>query len=293
MQTYSQDWGLHWISCPTAEPTDQVWFRRTLLFDAKPASAHLTIATKGKYILYMNGYNVSTDVLLPYSPNGNDTVSVTTYEVARFMRADTNVVAVWYSPSVKYTDKQLSLTLWGTTEQGGTFAYSTNGTWLCRTANGKTTVNGDEIINGTTYLRDWNRSDFSIMGWLPAKETTGYSPSPIVITPLIHTAERITRIYRYMYFDDYGKDIAYTFPRRFDGWVRVTLRNMQRGDTISVNGLRYVCNGEMDEQACRRFTKSQSNIAVISGDSLLSRENNIMNVEAINIEPRLHDSYMY
>lgn len=77
--------------------------------------------------------------------------------------------------------------------------------------------------------------------------------------------------------------VRYRFSRWFDGWIRVTLRGMHRGDTLHINGLHYICTGKDDEQACRRFSSSGQWTAIIEGDSTFSHRR-ITNVEGIEID---------
>lgn len=287
----AQDWGLRWIACPAAGEGGQVWFRRTFTVVERPPSARLTIASAGTFELFVNGYNVTTDVLTPLAGSPSDTIRVMTFEVGRFLRADSNVVAVWYSPSTA-SRKQLALSIYGGCRDSDRVAIETDGQWFCRPANARVTPDGGETIDDGGYITDWNTAGASVTGWLPACEPQGLRPSPIVLVPPIHKARRIRQISRYTFLDDLGSSIVYRFGARFDGWVRLTLRGMHRGDTLSVNGLTYICSGRTDEQACRRFTTSASTIAVVSGPEGFSREN-VTDVEAIDIETYTHTSYLY
>jgi len=283
----AQEWNQPWISHPTADSTAQIWFKKTFELSERLQTADIYVASNGRFIVYVNGYNVSADVLEPFC-----TGAMMRYNANRFLRKGANTVAVWYSPMppCRQTNEQIALTVCGTDAHGHPFATATDGTWLCRQANATTTVYGDETVEANHYVPDWNIGEESIVGWLAAKEHIGGRTASQV--PLWHDAMHISRIDNYAYFDETADGIVYHFKNHFDGWVRLTLRNMQRGDTISVNGLRYVCSGEDDEQACRRFTTSLSNIAVVKASRRLSRDN-VTNIEAITIEPYLHKSYSY
>ena len=95
-------------SLPGAGPCSQVWFRRAFTVARPPLSARVTIASAGRYELFVNGYNVTTDVLAPSAGPPGDTIRVMTYEVGRFLRPDTNVVAVWYSPLAPHPQAALT-----------------------------------------------------------------------------------------------------------------------------------------------------------------------------------------
>lgn len=287
----SQDWGQRWIAHPAAEPTEQVWFRHTFLVDELPASARVTVASGGLYALFVNGYNVTTDVLEPLPAAAPGRVTVTEYEVARFLRSDTNVVAVWYSP-LSPTRKQLSLSLYAPGRRGSCLAFAADGTWMCRTAGAVTTPGGAETMADGDFREDWNRPEASLLDWTHAAEQRGMPPSRMVWQGHLRRAMRVAVTDTYSYFDDHGSDLVYRFSRPSCGWVRVTLRGMSRGDTLRVGGLTYICSGRTDEQACRRFTTELSASVLISGPPGFSRDN-IMNVEAIGIEPYVRMSYAY
>ncbi len=286
-----QDWNQQWISAPQADSAQQVWFRRTYVLPERAMQATIRIASKGHYVLYVNQYNVSTDVLTPPEAGG---IAVMHHDVTRFVRPDTNVIAVWYAPRLPLmpTAKQLSLCFYGNLPDGGRFAYSTDSSWFCRAANVRTTAGGSEAADGRSYIDDWKAPSASILGWQPAtQKETGGSDRAIDIAP-IHPAKRIAHIYSCRYFDDSGTSIAYRFERPFEGWVRLTLRGMRPGDAVSINGQEYICTGIPDEQACRRFTTAFYDHVMVSGPPSFSRAN-IMNIEGISIEDYTHRSYLY
>ena len=86
------------------------------------------------------------------------------------------------------------------------------------------------------------------------------------------------------FFDLTDNGVLYDFTPGFYGFTRVTLRDCKRGQRISINGLQYTCNGEMDEQAFGRFAPGFCRKVLISGDRNFKKEQ-IQNVEAIAIEP--------
>ena len=301
----AQDWGLRWIACPGAGPCSQVWFRRAFTVARPPLSARVTIASAGRYELFVNGYNVTTDVLAPSAGPPGDTIRVMTYEVGRFLRPDTNVVAVWYSPLAP-TRKQLSLSLCAPARGGDAIALHADGAWLCRPAGAETALPcpggmaqpspyfqlSAETVDDNLSLPGWNLPGAPVVGWLHAAEQYGLPPQPLAVVRPPYAARRIASIRSYTFLDDHGSTLVYHFGRRFDGWVRLTLRGMHRGDTLRVNGLTYICSGRTDEQACRRFTSAASSIAVVSGPEHFSRKN-VMSVEAIDIETYTHRSLLY
>ena len=78
--------------------------------------------------------------------------------------------------------------------------------------------------------------------------------------------------------------VVYDFGTAFQGWVRVTLRDARVGEQVNVGGMVYVCTGQMDEQACRKFTLPVCRRVWIYGDAHF-RKSQIQNVEGLVLEP--------
>lgn len=287
----AQEWNRHWIHHPRATKGEQVWFRRTLHIDEKPLTARITAACDGRMIVYVNGYNVSTDVFAPCGRWGTDTIQAVNYEVARFLRKGPNVVAVWAAPRSD-SRKQLSLTLMTGNGECGPQVRNTDGNWLCRTNGCVTDADGNEIVDGSGYSDDWNKPYTDTMQWLTAEETTNCEPSVIVETPPIHYEARIVRISNGQPYNGDNSPTAFPNDRAAQKMTRITLRGMARGDTLSVSGLTYICSGQTDEQACRRFTTDTTDCVTISSNRDLTNEN-VTNIETLYIEPRLKKSWMY
>ena len=84
MNGFAQEFATHWIACPDADSTSQVWFRHTYIADGAAASATITVATTGLFELYINERNVSTDVLMPCRKPFSDNPEAITFDVTRF-----------------------------------------------------------------------------------------------------------------------------------------------------------------------------------------------------------------
>lgn len=292
----AQGWDTHWIHHPGAADGEQVWFRRTFTDNCQAITeAYVKVASGGRFMLFVNGYNASTDILTPDGGQPSDTLRTVTYDVTHLLRPDTNVVAVWYAPTEsRLSDRrQLSLTFYGRTSDGteGQFAHVTDSTWMCRTNGCCTRQDGGETVDATAWTPDWNTAGGSPMGWqwAEADEADGSHASDD-IQPA-RTSWRTARIRPYSLTTTDGTTMAYGCGRRFYGQVRVTLRGMRRGDRISVDGLEYVCAGRDDEQACRRFTAIECGAVTISGERL--KPENITNVEGIAIQPYVPNGWIH
>lgn len=272
----AQEWLLPWIGSDRGDSTSQQWFRKTFTIDQRPTVARLYVATVGRFVVYVNGYNVSTAVLEPYDP-----AMLTDYDATPYLRAGRNTIGVWYSPMppCRPAKAQIALTLCYTDADGRKHAIATDDGWLCRQANAQSTADGGETIVNSEYVADWNSNDFGVVGWWTAHKATGPQASDRGRRPV---ARRISSIRGYAFREGEANNVAYIFREPFDGWVRLTLRDMYRGDTIRVGGLTYVCSGDTDEQACRRFTTSQGRVVEVAGPIGFSYTN-VTNIEAIDI----------
>ena len=297
----ASDWNLLWITCPQADSVSQVQYRHTYVFDGCPETGKISIASSGRHILFVNGYNVSVNVIEPgVSPVGN-AVSMVTYDVTRYLKADSNIVAVWSSPvpPCRAGAKGMALAFYGLDAYGRRYSYRADDSWICRQSGSCTMPSGTEACDAQLADVDWHSSDFKYPVWQGA-EISGKVSSvdgirqriPFYTVPLWHTVLRPVHIYGYKYFDVDGRHIVYRFPHTFNGWVRVTFRGMSSGAEVVANGLRYRCNGDIDEQACRRFTTTWQN----SADIMLPPDasvDNIQNVEGIEIAPCLYTGWKY
>ena len=279
----AQEFGMRWLYCPQAEETQQVWFKRSFHMNEPAANAILSIASEGRYIVYVNGYNISTDL---FSDNPRGAIAVRDFDVTRFLDEGTNTIAVWYSP-VSYGRRQLYAVLSGQWNSGGNFYLSNDQGWRCRTANARTLPDGNEEIDGSRYLSDWKEYDwkddaFLLSEWKPAVVATDLMPAVISFVRHEVPAFHAQRILKRAKVSQRGNTLTYDFGQPIEGWVRVTMRGMKKGEVMEVNGLRYTCRGGSDDQACRRFTTNSAGIARIILPAGRSRSN-ITRVEAISI----------
>ena len=279
----AQQFGCSWVSLPSADSTSQVWFRRTYVLPARPRRAFVTVASTGFFTLYVNGRNVSNAVRTP-SRTPTDTLARSmTFCADRFLRPDTNTVAVWYSPTFPRADsRQVSVCFHGTDSSGRPFAFWSDGTWLCRNADMSLTAGGGEVQQAPADDWRWNGPDTRLALWQHARETEGRSGESTADCQWLPQGARVSHIMAPRYFDEFGDSIVYDFGQGFYGTVRITLRDCVPGERINVDGLVYTCNGENDEQAFRRFTAVFRRKVPVSGDRHF-RPGQIQSVEALEM----------
>lgn len=127
------DFGCRWMSHPAPDDTSHVWFRRTLVTEEQdmPRTAYIHVATTGRFVLYVNGRNVSTALFTPDRTPSDTTVMAISYDVRRFLRPDSNTIALLYCPSTR-TRRQVSVSFYGIAADSSHFATNDTDGWLCR-----------------------------------------------------------------------------------------------------------------------------------------------------------------
>ena len=302
------DFDCRWLSHPTPDDTSHVWFSRTIVTSEKdmPRAAYIRVATTGRFVLYVNGRNVSTALFTPDRQKGDTAVAAIAYDVQRFLRTDTNTIALLYCPSMR-THRQVSVCFYGIAADSSHFAVSGtdrpcfalngNAGWLCRHADTWQTHDGGEAMNRNLYPYRWTDANQPLTLWQAVEETSTSQPlnttppqplttttphhlttintlssedicgySPLRINPLVDNAARISRIYTPLLTEQSGDTLTVHLVPNRRHLIRVTLRGCRRGERIRIGNLQYVCTGEMDEQAFTRFSPTDQNTVTISGD---------------------------
>lgn len=188
------DFDCRWLSHPTPDDTSHVWFSRTIVTSEKdmPRAAYIRVATTGRFVLYVNGRNVSTALFTPDRQKGDTAVATIAYDVQRFLRTDTNTIALLYCPSMR-TRRQVSVCFYGIAADSSHFAVSGtdrpcfalngNAGWLCRHADTWQTHDGGEAMNRNLYPYRWTDANQPLALWLAVEET---SPSQHLTTTTPH-----------------------------------------------------------------------------------------------------------
>ena len=188
------DFDCRWLSHPTPDDTSHVWFSRTIVTSEKdmPRAAYIRVATTGRFVLYVNGRNVSTALFTPDRQKGDTAVAAIAYDVQRFLRTDTNTIALLYCPSMR-TRRQVSVCFYGIAADSSHFAVSGtdrpcfalngNAGWLCRHADTWQTHDGGEAMNRNLYPYRWTDANQPLAMWQAVEET---SPSQHLTTTPPH-----------------------------------------------------------------------------------------------------------
>ena len=314
------DFGCRWMSHPAPDDTSHVWFRHTLVTEEQdiPRTAYIHVATTGRFVLYVNGRNVSTALFTPDRTPNDTTVMAISYDVRRFLRPDSNTIALLYCPSTR-TRRQVSVSFYGIAADSSHFATNDTDGWLCRHADTWQTHDGGEAMNRNTYPYRWTDTDQPLALWQAVEQISTYQPintsppqhnttstsqhhnttppqhlntlpllsaedicgnSPVRINPLVDNAAHMRRIYTPLFTEQSADTLIVHLVPNERHLIRVTLRGCRRGERISIGNLHYVCTGEIDEQAFARFTPTSSNTIIITGDSHFQSEQ-VQEVESI------------
>ena len=278
------------ISCTTADSLSDIWFRHTYLTQRRPISATLSVTARGRYRLYVNESNVT-----PPLPTDNCHHPVTIdIDISGYLRSDSNTVAILYHPIGPH-DHQIAVCYYGVGRDGRPFGHNADGGWLCRPVD---EGSGDGIDRGYTQTVStacW--TPVSAPGRLEIEEAKVASePRRVEIegtkadselrtadselrrvstemgvwplaTLLPVQVNRVTRVTAPRYSERTPESIAYEFVTGFYGFVRLTLRGAKKGETITIGGRKYTCNGETDEQITTAFEPTYHRRVIVSGDS--------------------------
>lgn len=302
-----------WIGLPGRDDGAEVWFRHTYNFPQRPRSACISIVTTGYAELFVNGWNVSVDVLSPTREHDDGGAAAIVYDVTRFLREQDNVIAVWFSPLRGVSDeRQIALSLYGKEHGGHPFCYDADGGWLCRQAPVTFGEDGCEDIDGREMACAWNADEIDIMQWVNADEMgeNRMKPRDVPLVPLksgggtaqetcwsvpkaarvAYAATKVDRIVCPLSFDIAGDSVVYDFGVGVEGMLRVTLRGTVNGERLNIGGIRYTCAGYSDEQVIQRFSTVNARRMLVCGDENFKREQ-VTKVEVLTLKPYFRFSY--
>ncbi len=288
---HAQEFGTHWISFPQPDSTSHVWFRQSYLCHQRPRRATVTVATTGYVKLYVNEFVVGTAAFYPLRADSDRSPKAVTFDVTRYLRNDTNTVAVLYSPALPQADtRQVAVAFYGRMADGSLFSHHSDANWLCRRANSRLNAYGSETIDGRQHNTTWKATAFDTALWLTARQQPGRPEEPTTMLRQFYQATRTTHSRSYRYFDVTADTVRYEFGEGWIGGICVTLREARRGEYINIGGMEYICNGDMDEQAYPRFPRQRFRGVLIWGDRFF-RRTQITDIMTLETSTRWFDDW--
>lgn len=275
----AQAFSMGWISAPNDWNGWQVWISRSYDDKAKPRSAHVEVMTDGRYDLYVNQFIVGRDVLMPRRDEADSgRIAVGRHDITPYLKDSANTIALWIAPQQGRKRCIVSVCYYGTDANGQPFAYYSDDSWLCHKAN----AHGD-TIDATAYIPYWNSDTLGVAMWRSASPVAFDVHSPMAKAAM--KAYRVVSVHQPLWQQSTDDKLTVGFGSVYMGWARVTLREAKCGERIRINGLTYVCNGTMDEQACRKFTVEYMDRIVITGDSHFT-PSQVVGVELVEISDK-------
>ena len=292
------------ISCTTADSLSDIWFRHTYLTQRRPISATLSVTARGRYRVYVNESNVtpplptdnchhpvtididisgylrsdSNTVAILYHPVGphDHQIAVCYYGVGRDGRPfGHNADGGWLCRPVDEGSGD-------GIDRGYTQTVST-ACWTPVSAPGRLEIEGTKAASEPRRVEIEEAKAASAPRRVEIEGTkadselrTAYSALRRVSTemgvwPLATLlpvqVNRVTRVTAPRYSERTPEGIAYEFVTGFYGFVRLTLRGAKKGETITIGGRKYTCNGETDEQITTAFEPTYHRRVIVSGDS--------------------------
>lgn len=198
MGTMGQTFGWSWIKASGQMGEGQQWFRRTYTHLGSVYDATLRVATTGYVKVYVNGRQVTTDLITPFRPaNSNEAVALT-YHVAPSLRPDSVHIAVWYAPVPQAADScQLAVNFFGEDVDGQRFGFQSDETWLCRPAPAWYEADGDALVegyDGRAMQPEWTFGDTDWSLWQPA-EVVNDTKCRLVVEADSRERLRLKRVY--------------------------------------------------------------------------------------------------
>ena len=292
------------ISCTTADSLSDIWFRHTYLTQRRPISATLSVTARGRYRVYVNESNVtpplptdnchhpvtididisgylrsdSNTVAILYHPVGphDHQIAVCYYGVGRDGRPfGHNADGGWLCRPVDEGSGD-------GIDRGYTQTVST-ACWTPVSAPGRLEIEEAKVaseprrveIEGTKVASAPRRveiegtkadSELRTADSALRRVSTEMGVWPLA-TLLPVRVNRVTRVTAPRYSERTPEGIAYEFVTGFYGFVRLTLRGAKKGETITIGGRKYTCNGETDEQITTAFEPTYHRRVIVSGDS--------------------------
>ena len=295
---HAQQFGTEWMTSPSSTDSSCVWFRRTFVAHNPPKHASVCVAADSRFILYVNGRNVSTALYMPRHINAATSTMSVTFDVTQFLRTDSNTIALLVAPTAAMASPRLSVGFFGKDVHDTPFATCCTDGWMCSTASTRLTAHGELMDNRYQMPIYASYGDMITPVWQPAIDShkdchsvnkdygvaveSIFGHNPLRYNILDDNVVRVRRMISPRFFDRSDHSATYDFSPGFYGFVRVTLRGCQRGEHIYINGMEYICSGEMDEQAYCRFTARYMRCVTISGDRYFNPEQ-VQEIEAIGI----------
>jgi alpha-L-rhamnosidase len=247
------DWRAKWIGGRrpggTAEGTPLAfpWLRKTFTLAQKPKRAVAYVNPLGYYELYINGRKVGDHVLSPAVSDYSRRNLYVTHEVAEYLVAGKNVVALWLGrgwyvrghPGVIHDGPLVRAQLEISMADGSASRVVTDETWKVRespiTPLGRGTAFGDyggERYDAALDLPDWNATDLDDSGWGTAAV---FQPPQVLTAAQMVEPNRLMETIKAVRVEAWPQGgWVIDMGRNFTGWLEIQLPPIAKGSAVKL-----------------------------------------------------------
>lgn len=286
LQSFGEDFNTHWIHSPQPDSLSHVWFRRLYVTSGRPQQAFITVSTTGYVKLYINECNIGTSCFFPLRYEHDDSPQTITVDITSYLRNDSNVVALIYSPTrPSVNNHQIAINIYGIDHDGKQFSRRADESWLCRNANSRLSNDDGEIVDGRAQNDSWNDATiYDIALWRHAQYEVNECQQQYEGVERQPEQQQTGHRRLWQFQKLYPAIITRTTLDResFFGFPRATIREARYGEVIKIGKLKYICRGEIDEQAYPVFGAEYIGDLNVSGSSRFSRSH-ITDLEAVSL----------
>lgn len=178
-----KDWKGEWITHPSAAKESHIWFRKKFMIADDVAISgpfFAYVASLGYHELYVNGVKVDNRVLAPAVSRIDKRVLYATYDIRKWIKKGSNVIAINYGPGwsmnnyfAERTGQGILVQLYGNDKK---ISVCSDATWLCSEGYSRNIGHfdfmdmGGELVDGQKYTDQWMMPAFDDRSWEHAAE---------------------------------------------------------------------------------------------------------------------------
>jgi alpha-L-rhamnosidase len=282
---HNSDWTGSWIKDPTAQPTQQIWYRKSFTLDAACTKAFIYVASVGYHELYINGIKADDRVLAPAQSRLNKRILYVTYDVTKLLHPGDNVIALWCSPgwsryAAFHAHPALRVQLNAITAAGKTISIASDDTWRCEVSpdteigNRTYTNHGGEHIDARADRSRWNEVGFDDNAWPHASADA----VPALLSAQMIEPSREVETINVQSIETKGPRYLVTLTRNFSGWISIRMNGQMAGDLVTIQTSdnpntpqafgqksEYVCSGVPGETFQNHFNYTAGRYVTITG----------------------------
>ncbi len=263
----------------TMENSPAVWMRKEFDLTSTPAQALAYVNVNGYYELYVNGKQVSDDVLAPAVSQDKKRSLYTTYDISKLLRAGSNCVGLWlgrgWAKDGASGRVQLDLFVGGQrvvvgtdrTWTGMVSTHALRGPWEWNNM-------GGETIDARKQIAGWNEVGCKTGDWQPVVEVAAPEGA---VTAQSCPPNRINKIIPVVACTAKGaNNWELDFGTNLTGWLKLRLPQLAAGQRLTFSYAdkpgqtfqqvdEYISAGKPGEVFCSKFNYHGFRYATVDG----------------------------